>query len=351
MRKHCKALAVVLAAVMLTLTGCAVKEETPTKTIYVICKSQDEYWDTTKAGALDAGAEMNINVIYEAPDSEEQVGMQQRMIQEAVENGADAIVLAPLHRDSLNDTLEKAYASGVQILTIDSDVSFEKRRSYISTNNYSAGAIAARYAAELIGGAGDAAILTHSTTAQTAQERCAGFLDELAGKDTTSGQDLSIPASQMPVGATPDTSKVTGVGGYPNIHMLETKNAEGNIQIACELTKQLISENPDIKLIFTTNQPGTMGACQAIKDLGKEDQVQLVGFDYFDGADVYIESGVLDAVIAQNPYNMGYLGVRYADKLSSGNIISKSVNTGATLVTKENVNDEDIRFLVNPLGL
>ena len=351
MRNHWKALAAVLAAAMLTMTGCAGRTEVPEKTIYVICKSQDEYWDVIKAGAEDAGAEMNINIVYEAPESEDQIGMQLRMIQEAAENHADAIILAPLHRDSLNDALKKANDAGIPVLTIDSDVTFEKRRSCISTNNYSAGAVVARYAAELIGGEGDAAILTHSTTAQTSQERCGGFLDELAGKDTTLGQENSIPASQMPVGATPDGGKITGVGGYPGIRMLETMNAEGNIQIACEMTKQLISENPGLKLIFATNQPSTMGACQAIQDLGKADQVQLVGFDYFDGADAYILNGVLDAVMVQNPYNMGYLSVRYADRLSEGYAIAKSVNTGATLVTKENMYDEDIRFLVNPLGM
>ena len=116
-------------------------------------------------------------------------------------------------------------------------------------------------------------------------------------------------------------------------------------------TLDYIKENPDLKLIYTTNLPGTMGACQAIEELGKANDVTLVGFDAFEGAGAYIESGVLDAVVTQNPYNMGYLGVRYARKLLRGEAVAKQVDTGATLVTADNLHDEDIQFLLDPAGM
>ena len=166
------------------------------------------------------------------------------------------------------------------------------------------------------------------------------------GKDTTSG---SVP-QQAAAEAIPGLEKSNGSSGKSGLRVLESKNGESNVQQSREAAVQLIKENPDLKLIYTTNLPGTMGACQAIEELGKANDVMLVGFDCFDGAAAYIESGVLDAVVTQNPYNMGYLGVRYARKLLRGEAVAKQVDTGATLITADNLHDEDIQFLIDPAG-
>jgi ribose transport system substrate-binding protein len=290
----------------------------------------------------------------------------------------------------LNDVLDRATQANVPVLTIDSDVSYEGRKSCISTQNYSAGAIAARYAAKLIDETGEVAVISHSETAQTALERAGGFEDEMAGTSKQSGiPGMVIPDAQVPVGGLPGnqpaaTPESTPQGtpeanppapgtpenqpaptteapaankdvpndqlGYPNIKIVETKVGGGDVEQSRMAAVQLIKEHPDLKVIYATNQPGTIGACQAIDELGVGNKVQLVGFDYFEGADNYLSSGVLDAVIAQNPYNMGYLGVRYAKKLVTGEAVASSVDTGATLITPDNMNDEDIRFLVNPTG-
>ncbi len=386
-RQWNRVLAGALAMSMLALSGCA-SSSAPASTgicINVICKSQDPYWDTTKAGANDAAEEMGLTVLYDAPETEDMLDAQIAMIESAIESGTKGIVVAPLDTDALNDVLARATEAGIPVVTIDSDVSYEGRSSCLSTQNYSAGAIAARYAASLLGEKGDVAIITHSETAQTAVERAGGFEDEIGGssKDVrisvkdkgdaaptevpvaiptpdlpadSAAQDAANTDEQFPRGVPQeakaqmsDTSAADSLG-YPDIHITETKLGGGDIQVSRESAIQLIKENPNLKLIYTTNQPGTVGACEAIKELGMQDKVQLVGFDYFDGADEYINSGVLDAVVTQNPYNMGYLGVRYAYKLFSGETVKHTIDTGATLVTPDNLNDEDIRFLVDPTG-
>ena len=347
MSRRSHLLAGLTALSLLALTGCGNSIQEPSASIFVICKSNDGYWDNVKAGALEAGEEMNLRVIYEAPETESEIDTQIQMIDSAIAAGADAIVLAPLDKDLLNDALGRCKAADVPVLTIDSDVSFEGRRACISTQNYSAGAIAARYVENLDLDEGTAAIITHSNTAQTAQERTAGFLDELSGKETA---DAGSNVPQQAAEAIPGLEKSNGSGSVTGLRVLESKNGESNVQQSREAAVQLIKENPDLRLIYTTNQPGTVGACQAIEELGKADEVTLVGFDCFNGAAPYIESGVLDAVVTQNPYNMGYLGVRYARKVLRGEAIAKEVDTGATLITADNLHDEDIQFLINPLG-
>ena len=345
MKNNSRIFAGVMALSMLMLTGCSSSGQEPTANIYVICKSSDSYWDNVRAGAVEAGEEMNLRVIYEAPDTENDVAEQIRMIDDAIGAGANAIVIAPLDKDELNEALTRAKVADIPVLTIDSDVSFEGRRSCISTQNYSAGAVAARFVESMNLGEGTAAIITHSNTAQTAQERTIGFMEELSGK---SAAGSAVP--QQAAEAIPGSEKSNGSGNASGLRVLETKNGEGNVQQSREAAIQLIKENPDLKLIYTTNQPGTMGACQAIEELGKENEVTLIGFDAFEGAATYIESGVLDAVVTQNPYNMGYLGVRYARKILRGEAVAKSVDTGATLVTLDNLHDEDVQFLMNPVG-
>ena len=316
-----------LAAGMLLaglLPGCSAQQQADRPDIYVICKSRDSYWDTTRWGAVDAGEEMGLNVIYEAPETEADLDVQIQMVQDAVAAGADAIVLAPLDTDALNGVLRDANLQGIPVLTIDSDVSYAGRAVCVSTQNQAAGAIAGREAAALLGGKGEVGIICHKADAQTAQERLGGFAVELDGKTTEAD-------------------------GYPELNVVDIKYCEGDIERSKEGTKQLIEEHPDLKLIYATNQPGTVGACQAIEELGLADQITLLGFDYFTGADVYITHGVLDGVMTQNPYNMGYLGVRYAKKLLEGKSTPAIVDTGATYVEASNLNDADIQWLLDPI--
>ncbi|MCR4646218.1 MAG: substrate-binding domain-containing protein [Oscillospiraceae bacterium] len=317
--------AAVMAGLMLTaaLTGCSAKQDTDQPDIYVICKSKDSYWDTTRWGAVDAGEEMGLTIHYEAPDTEADIDVQIQMVQDAIAAGADAIVLAPLDTEALNGVLKDADMQGIPVLTIDSDVSYTGRAVCVSTQNLSAGAIAAREAAALVG-EGEIGVICHKADAQTAKERMGGFVTELDGNAIE--EDV-----------------------YPDIEVVEVKYCEGDIERSKEGTKQLIEEHPDLKLVYATNQPGTVGACKAIEELGLADQITLVGFDYFDGADVYLGNGTLDGVMTQNPYNMGYLGVRYAKKLIEGKLVPSIVDTGATYVEAANLNDPDIQWLIDPI--
>ena len=318
--------AAVLAGIMLAglLPGCSGGRNAEKPDIYVICKSQDSYWDTTRWGALDAGEEMGLNVIYEAPETEDDLDVQIKMVQDAVAAGADAIVIAPLDTDALNAVLRDANLQGIPVLTIDSDVSYTGRAVCVSTQNLAAGAIAGREAAALLGGKGEIGIICHKADAQTAKERMGGFVTEIDGN-------------------------AREVDGYPEMNVVDTKYCEGDIDRSKEGTKQLIEEHPDLRLVYATNQPGTVGACQAIEELDLADQITLVGFDYFNGADIYLTHGVLDGVMTQNPYNMGYLGVRYAKKLIDGKIVPSIVDTGATYVEAANLNDADIQWLLDPI--
>jgi len=320
-----KKLFALLSALILTVTctACAKKPEKSDIKLAVICKSTDPYWDAVKKAAEDAEKELEITVFYKAPEKED-YKEQISLINQAVTDGAQAIILAPVVMDEMNDALSEIIQKGIPVITIDSDISLETRTAFIGTNNESAAGVAARHVKNIAPENSSIAVLTHDSSSQTAQQRTAGFVNEFSTETE-------------------------------NFQLLQPVDCGGSIQQTKETAVQMITENPDIDIIYTTNQPTTMGACQAVESLLKdgtisEGQVQIVGFDYFDNADVYLNNGILSGVIVQHPYNMGYFGVMSAWYLLNDEEIPITLmDTGTALVTSENLNNEDIQFMIHPV--
>ncbi len=320
-----KKLIALLSAVMLTVTctACSKQKDSPEMKIAVICKSTDPYWDSVKKAVEDAESELDVSVSYTAPEKED-YQKQIDLVNQAVSDGAQAIVLAPVVMDEMNDALSQVIQKGIPVITIDSDISLETRTAFIGTQNESASAVAGRYVKEIAEKDSVVAVLTHDSASQTAQQRTSGFVSSF---DTADG-----------------------------IQLLEPVDCGGDSAKTKDTAVQMITENPEIDILYATNQPTTIGACQAVNSLVKdgtisEGQVQVVGFDYFDGADADINNGTLAGVIVQNPYNMGYFGVMAASYLLKGQEIpSAMMDTGIALVTEENLNHEDIQFMIHPVG-
>lgn len=320
--RHALLVVLLLAAVL--LSGCREsieQSEQAQRYIAVICKgSQREFWKSVEQGALDAGEELNIRVTFEAPEDETQIDVQIDMVEKAIENHADAIVLAPLDTDLLNDVIDKATEQGIPVLTFDSDVTTASRVATIGTDNESAGAIAARNAANLIGEKGQVAIVAHVEGAQTSIERQKGFVDEINSKYK-------------------DKIEIVGV-----------TYCDGDSELAKEQALAFIEEYPNLKCIYGTNEGAAVGIAAAVAEKNLQNRISVIGFDSSDAEITYLESGIIDGMIVQNPYNMGYLGVRNVNKVLEGKRIEEKFDTGATYVDINNLSDEDTQWILYPLG-
>ncbi|MBE6875117.1 MAG: hypothetical protein E7496_00055 [Ruminococcus sp.] len=324
MRSYQKKISIVSLSVLLmfSCTACAqeTNAETPAPQVAVICKSTDPYWDAVKMAVQDAASEREISVSYTAPEKED-YQKQAELIQQAVDDGTEVIVLAPVVMDELNDTLSEVIQKGIPVLTIDSDVSLPERTAFIGTQNEKAAVSAGQQTKNLAQKGDVIAVLTHDSTSQTAQQRTSGFQSQFTSDD---------------------------------IQLLEPVDCGGDVTQTKENTVRLINENPDIDFIYTTNQPTTAGACQAVESMIQagalsEGEVQIVGFDYFDGAETYLDNNILAGIVVQNPYNMGYFGVMAASYLLNNEKIPASImDTGTEFVTKYNINDQNIQFMINP---
>lgn len=328
-----------LASSFIFSTGC--QDKTP-ENVAIIFKNQGQFWEIPKLGAEHAGEEMNINLTINAPKDED-VKAQAKMVNDAISKKVDAIIIAPsADDDELADALTTAQNNGIKVLTVDSDMREDVRSSCISTNNEYAGSISARKAYEIMNGEGEICILMQSMDSTNAKARADGFKSQIEQYN----QEVLTKVNKNEDGeeVADEPLKISAV-----------VDGQSNVQKSKDAIIQTLNDKPEIKVIFTTSQTTTVGACMAVDELGLADSVDILGFDSFksrDGSkssDEYLKNNVLDGFILQNPYNIGYLGVRYARDLINGQSIATSIDTGATLVTEDNVNDSDIQIIMNPM--
>ncbi|MBR1593101.1 MAG: substrate-binding domain-containing protein [Ruminococcus sp.] len=276
------------------------------------------YWSIIRKGAEDAGAETGIDVVYDGPQEAVNLEQQIALINKYVDEGYSAIVIAPVDKDAVNDAINAA-GEKIPVIAIDSDATAENKKTCISTDNVIGGEAAAGAAIKLIGSEGKVGIISDSESAQNTLDRIKGFTDKAESE---------------------------------NIEVYDVQYCNSDRETSKKLAGEMLDSEggADINLMFGANESSTLGICDAVKERNLEDTVSVVGFDCSNDVVNFMREGVIDATTVQNPYNMGYLGVKYAQKSCNGETIESVVDTGVTIVNPDNLDDEDIKFLINPLG-
>jgi len=325
------------AAAMLSVSSCGVSnagKEKKMKKVAVICKNSNvAFWDEVKQGAKDACDEMGITLSYYCAQNDNDYATQQEYLTNAIRNKVNAIVIAPNSTTDLNQLIAEAANNGIKVININSKAESDKVLSVISSSDKDAGTVAARNVARILASKGtyeskpkSIAIIGH--TAATAAERISGFKNEMISQlkaFPTSGIDSTVS---------------------PDIVFVEAEQT-GQKDKAYEQTKMLLEANPDIAVVFATNTNTTLGACEAVAELDQNRPI-VIGFNSDEAEISYIKDGILNGTIIQNPYIMGYVGVRYAEKAVEGKEIPTSLDTGVTYISAENLNNDDVQLLLYP---
>ena len=313
-----------LLAVLLVpslLLGC-VGQETAAKQegkpyIAVITKStRSNFFKTLYAGASTASIEYNVNVTLEGPGNEEDYETQNRLLEQAIENKAQAIILSAIDYNKSVEIVERAVAAGIHVVAIDSDINTDKISVYIGTDNYEAG----REAGEaLLAIPGDLklGLVNFDANSRNGQERERGVMDVIAEN--------------------------------PRIRLVSTINVDSNVPDTADGTKDMLTRHPQINAIVTFNEWTTLGVGSAISELGLGEQTTVVGFDNNVVSVGMLETGEMDALIIQNPYAMGYLGVEAAWNLIAGREVpEKMIRTETMTATRDNMFDTASQKLIFP---
>lgn len=292
----------------LLLSGCAAGVPAKPHTVTVIAKStQTEFWLSVFAGAKAAATEYNAELNILGPETEEDYETQNQMIADAVEAGTEAIVFSAIDFEKNAAAIDDAARAGVKIVAIDSSVDSELVSTYIGTDNYAAGQMAAQAALDRVDGPLKVGVVNYDVGTANGQERERGALD--AFRDSGRAEIMAV------------------------VNTL-TDAAQARTDTAAMLGRSL-----DINVLLAFNEPTSVGAAQAVEDLGCAEDVFLVGFDSnvvtIDG----LQEGTVDALVVQNPYAMGYLGVESACRLLTGqtNDMEPTVDTSTKIVDRDNL--------------
>jgi len=273
-----------------------------------------EFWKSIHAGALAAAGELKtegvtVNVIWKGPLREDDREQQVQVVENFTGRRVSGLVLAPLDARALVAPTEEAVRAGIPVVIIDSGLKSTAPVSTVSTDNYKGGVLGARRLGELLGGKGKVILLRVLAGSTSTEQREAGFLDTLAQEFP----GLQILSSDQHAGATRDTAYRTA--------------------------QNLLNRfGRDVTGIFAPNESSATGMLLAMKDTGLAGgKVKLVGFDSGAQTVAALKSGDLQGLVVQNPFQMGYLGVKTLVASLRGQKVALVIDTGCALVTRENM--------------
>jgi ribose transport system substrate-binding protein len=290
-------------------------------TIPVIVKDTTaEYWQIVQAGARKAGKDLGINVPLLGAQSEADIPGQISSLENAVSEHPAAIVISPTQFAALGPPITDA-AKSVKIIGIDSAADTDAFTSFLTTDNVEGG----RKAADALGDAikakngaasGDVAVIVSLPGVGSLDQRTKGFKEELAAK-------------------------------YPNLKIVAVRVADGQVTTGLNIANDLLTANPNLAGIFASNLTMSEGAGQAIAEI-KPPKLSMVAFDSEQKLVGFLRDGTIAAMIVQDPYRMGYDGVKTALAASKGQPVPKNVDTGVNIITKANLSSPRSQELLNP---
>lgn len=303
----------------------AADKENGSKTIYVIGKeAQYNHWLCIEDGAQAAGKDTGYEVIYQAPPlGEVDIEKQVSMVEAAIAADPAAIVLAPNDADALANACAEVQEAGIPMVLVDSAISTDDYDLMVALDNEEAGAQVADELAKQIGEKGQIGIISAVPGGATITAREKGFTERIEE-------------------------------AYPDIEIVgEILYSQNDASKAMSQTYDMLAAYPDINAFYTTNTPTAEGIASALEERGLGGKVLLGSFDSSDTINEYIEKNTIAACSVAEAYDMGYQAVDYAVKLAKGekpNVEEKFVNSGNTIVTPDNFNDEHVQELLYPFG-
>lgn len=304
------------------LFSCKPKEGSSSTRIAVIPKGTTHiYWKSVEAGAKKAADELKIEVTFIGPQKEDDRSQQIDLVtnQSALH---DAIVLAPLDATALRDVAKQTAEKGKPVVIIDSGLNDSASfiTSFVATDNREGGRIAARRLAETLGGQGKVAMLRYMQGSASTMEREEGFLEEIK----------KTPGIQ-----------VVSENQYGGATASQAQDAATSL-----LQSLTVAEGLSVQGIYCPNQTTTYGMLQALQGKSLAGKVKFVGFDCDASFLDALKKGEMHGTVLQDPVNMGYLGVKTAYAKLKGEAVTPLIDTGATLVTPENIADPTIQALI-----
>lgn len=330
----------------------------PGTTISLIGKGKTSaYWSEVKKGAEKAIEDINamlgykgdnkVKLTYSAPKTELDVDDQVNILDEELARYPSALGIAAVDASACEVQFDLAVENGIPVVAFDSGTDYRNIVAMVDTDNMEAASIAANRLCDSIGDSGEVVLLVHDSNSTSAKQREEGFLKALAAKkvdvkvskiyrmDELEAMQKEIADARKPEGSE-ESDDQEGTESTENIGADITQE---------EVVKYILEKYPAVKGIYATNETATKLAVKVLEELGRTD-VKIVSFDGGEDQLKLLEEGKVAGLIVQNPYGIGYATVVACARAVLGQGNEANVNTGYTLVTKDNMNDDVVKRMM-----
>jgi len=306
----------VLALSLVPLLGLVSCNRSTKRQIAVIPMGRSHvYWQSAHAGAVKAGREENVEIIWDGPPSEMDFSGQLQIVENMINRHIDAICLAPIDRKSLATVVDRAAEQKIPVIIWDSPVDTQSFVAQIATDNYAAGQLAGDRMGTILHGTGKVVEVASQPGSASTVAREQGFEDKLHQS-------------------------------YPAIRIADKRYGMANFAQSLAVAENMLTAFPDADGMFGSNETGTVGAARAVK--GRSSHVKLVGFDSSAPLVEGLREGSIDSLVTQNPFEMGYKAVKAAVMKLNGGTPQRIQALPAVVVTRENLNDSVIHARLFP---
>ena len=283
------------------------------------------FWQTAMAGAQVAAGQLGVEIICQSPTAGT-AGMTEQvdMFETTMSTNPDAVILGPLTADSLVPGVEKAVKEGTNVIIIDSAINTDVYDAFVASDNVAAGKALAKAFVELIkekfGKAeGEIAYITEDAGIGCITQRDEGFLEGLKEY----GPDLEIVAHDY---------------------------GQSSVTKAMQVFEDMFTAHPNLVGVFADSEPMGTGLMRALSTSGMAGKLVAVSFDFSDVLVEALENNILQALLAQKPWNIGYYATFYAVCAIEGVYVPPFVDPGYTVVTHANMNSPESQAALDPLG-
>jgi len=305
-----------LLLIILAVAFAAACRRDTRKQIAVIPKGQAHlFWQSVHAGAVSAARETGVEVAWDGPASETDFTGQLQIVDAMITRRVDAICLAPIDKTAMVSVVERAAREKIPVVIFDSAVDTPNFVAQVATDNYHAGEMAAERMGKILNGKGKVAEVAVEPGSASTMAREQGFEDGITKN-------------------------------FPGIQKVDKRYGWADRAKSLAIAENMLTAHTDLDAMFASNESSSVGAAQAIK--GRNSKVKLVGFDWSPGLLDDLKSGLIDSLVAQDPFRMGHDAVIAAVEKLKGGTPQKMQNLAPRVITRENLNDPDVQKQLHP---
>lgn len=307
-----------LSALLLAVLLLGACQQNKRRVVGVVPKATSHvFWVAVEKGARAAGAELGVDIEWNGAPAETEYARQIQIVDSMINRRVDGLAVAAAERKILVATIDRAMKLGIPVTIFDSGIESENYTSFVATDNYEGGRLAGRSLAKLIGGQGKVGLILHAPGSASTMDRERGFRDVLKTE-------------------------------FPGIKIAAEQYGMADRAKARAAAENMLTAHPDLAGLFGSSEPSSTGASLAVRGRGLAGKVKVVAFDASGNLVADMRDGVIQAMVVQDPFKMGFEAVRtVVDKLN-GKTPPKRIDLAAVAIFAEDANRPEYQRLLSP---